>query len=65
MIVPWTERTLPTTLSRYPLESIFNVDEFELFYQCFPRKTSHFKGDKFSGGSIAKFVSPDWLLEIP
>ncbi|XP_065667761.1 tigger transposable element-derived protein 4-like [Hydra vulgaris] len=28
MIAPWLETTLPTILSRYPLENIFNADEF-------------------------------------
>ena len=36
MTAPWTETTLPTILSRYSLEKIFNVDEFGLFYQCLP-----------------------------
>ncbi|XP_057296214.1 tigger transposable element-derived protein 4-like [Hydractinia symbiolongicarpus] len=33
---PWSETTLPTILSRFPLENIFNADEFGLFFQCLP-----------------------------
>ena len=57
------ETLLLTNLSRYPLENVFNEEEFRLFYRCLPNKALHFKGDKAPGGSIAKFVSPDWLLE--
>ena len=54
MTAPWTETTLPTILSRYPLENIFNADEFGLFYQCLPDKTLHLKGEKCSGGKHSK-----------
>ena len=54
MTTPWTETTLPTILSRYPLESIFNADEFGLFYQCLPNKTLHLKGEKCSVGNHSK-----------
>ena len=54
MIAPWTETTLPTILSRYPLENILNADEFGLFYQCLPNKTLHLKGGKCSGGKHSK-----------
>ena len=54
MIAPWTETMLPTILSRYPLENIFNADEFGLFYQCLPNKTLHLKGEKCSGGKHSK-----------
>ena len=36
----WSKTTLPTILSNYKLEDIFNADEFGLFYQCLPDKTS-------------------------
>ena len=49
MTAPWTKTTLPTILSRYPLENIFNADELGLFYQCLPNKTLHLKGEKWSG----------------
>ena len=54
MIAPRTETTLPTIFSRYPLENIFNADEFGLFYQCLPNKTLHLKGGKCSGGKHSK-----------
>ena len=34
MTVPWNETTLPTLLSNYQLENIFNADEYGLFSQC-------------------------------
>ena len=51
---PWTEATLRTILSHYPLENIFNADEFKLFYQCLPNKTLHLKGEKCSVGHHSK-----------
>ncbi|XP_057307425.1 tigger transposable element-derived protein 6-like [Hydractinia symbiolongicarpus] len=54
MTAPWSETTLPTILSRYPLEDIFNADEFGLFFQCLPNKTLHMKGDKCSEGKYSK-----------
>ena len=54
MTAPWLETTLPTILSRYALENIFNGDEFGLFFQCLPNKTFHFKKDKCSGGKHSK-----------
>ena len=54
MTTPWAETTLPTILSRYPPENIFNADEFRLFYQCLPNKTLHLKGEKCSGGKHSK-----------
>ena len=54
MTAPWTETTLPTILSRYPLVNIFYADKFALFYQCLPNKTLHLKGEKCSGGKHSK-----------
>ena len=54
MMTPWLETVLPTILSRYPLENIFNGDKFGLFFQCLPNKTIHFKKDKCSGGKHSK-----------
>ena len=56
MTAPWLETILPTILSRYPLENIFNGDEFGLFFQCLPNKTFHFKKDKCREVSTAKSV---------
>ena len=46
MIAPWLETTLPTIVSQYPLQDIFNANEFSLFYQRVPNKTYHFKNEK-------------------
>ena len=54
MTSSWNETTLPTILSNYKLEDIFNADEFGLFYQCLPDKTYHLKGEKCSGGKKSK-----------
>ena len=54
MTSSWSETTLPTILSNYKLENIFNADEFGLFYQCLPDKTYHLKGEKCSGGKKSK-----------
>ena len=54
MVASWFETTLPTILSNYKLENIFNADEFGLFYQCLPNKTFHLKSEKCSGGKNSK-----------
>lgn len=35
MVSPWNETILPTLLSNYKLENIFNADEFGLFFNAF------------------------------
>ena len=42
MNAPWEEANLPTMLARYHLKDIFNADEFGLFYEALPSKSSHF-----------------------
>ena len=54
MVASWFETTLPTLLSNYKLEDVFNADEFGLFYQCLPNKTLHSKSEKCSGGKNSK-----------
>ena len=54
MTSSWSKTTLPTILSNYKLENIFNTNEFGLFYQCLPDKTHHLKGEKCSGGKKSK-----------
>ena len=54
MVAPWTEPYLPTILSRYKLENIYNADEFGLFYRMLPAKTLHFKSEKCSSGKLSK-----------
>ena len=54
MVAGWNDTTLPTLLSDYDLENIYNDDEFDLFYQCLPDKSYHFKTEKCSGGKLSK-----------
>ena len=54
MVAPWTASYLPTILSRYKLEDIYNADEFGLFYRMLPAKTMNFKSEKCSGGKLSK-----------
>ncbi|XP_057312199.1 tigger transposable element-derived protein 4-like [Hydractinia symbiolongicarpus] len=54
MIASWFETTLPTLLTNYKLEDIYNADEFGLFYQCLPNKPYHYKSEKCSGGKNSK-----------
>ena len=48
------ETTLPTLLSNYKLEDIFNVDEFGLFYQCLQSKTYQLSGENCYGSKNSK-----------
>ena len=50
----WKETHLPTILSRYKLQDIFNTDEFGLFFQALPNKTLELKGEKCTGGKHSK-----------
>ena len=43
MIVSCEENILPTTLSRYQLNEIYNVYEFSLFYKALPSKSLYFQ----------------------
>ncbi len=54
MVAPWKETSLPTLLSNYKLEDIYNADEFGLFYQCMPNKTLALKSEKCTGGKHSK-----------
>ena len=54
MVVEWNETTLPTLLSNYGLENIYNGDELGLFYQCLPYKSYQLKTEKCSGGKHSK-----------
>ena len=54
MVASWFKTTLPTLLSNYKLEDIFNADKFGLFYQCLPNKTLHLKSEQCSGGKNSK-----------
>ena len=54
MVAGWDETKLPTLLSNYGLENIYNADEFGLFYQCLPDKLYQLKTEKCSGGKHSK-----------
>ena len=43
MVAPWEQTTLPTILSKYDLNQIYNADEFGLFYRAQPNKPLHLK----------------------
>ena len=54
MIASWHEPSLPTVLSQYKLEEIYNADEFGIFYQYLPNKIFHLKSNRCSGGKLSK-----------
>ena len=57
MTALWNKTTLPTLLSNYKLENIWNADEHGLLYQCLPTKTYHPPGKKSSGGKNIKALT--------
>ena len=65
MVVEWNETTLPTVLSSYGLENIYNGDKLGLFYQCLPYKSYQLKTEKCSGGKHSKIGSLVWQLPMP
>ena len=54
MVAGWNAATLPTLLTNYGLENIYNADELGLFYQCLPDKSYQLKTEKCSGGKHSK-----------
>ena len=54
MVAAWNETTLPTLLSNYSVENVYNADEYGLFYQCLPNKSYQLKMEKCSGGKHSK-----------
>ena len=54
MTAPWAETTLPTMLSKYELNQIYNADEFGLFYRAQPEKSLHLKDERCVGGKHSK-----------
>ena len=53
MVAGWNETTLPTLLSNYGLENIYN-DKLGWFYQCLPEKSYQLKTEQCSGGKHSK-----------
>ena len=39
MVAGWNETILPSLLSDYGIENVYNVDKFVLFNQCLPDKS--------------------------
>ena len=54
MLAGWNETTLPTLLSNYGFENIYNADKFGLFCQCLPDNSYQLKTEKCSGGKYRK-----------
>ena len=54
MVAPWEQTTLPTILSKYDLNQIYNADEFGLFYRAQPNKSLHLKNENCVGGKHNK-----------
>ena len=54
MVTAWNETTLPTLLSNYSLENVYNADEYGLCYQFLPNKSYQLKTEKCSGGKHSK-----------
>ena len=59
MVNSWSETSLPTLLSNYELKTIYNADEFGLFFQCLPNKTYQVKSEKCSGGKLSEIRFTD------
>ena len=55
MTASWAETTLPTMLSKYELNQIYNADEFGLFYRAQPERSLHLKDERCVGGKHTKF----------
>ena len=54
MVAPWEQTTLPTILSKYDLNQIYNADEFGLFYRNQLYKSLHLKNENCVGGKHSK-----------
>ena len=54
LVAPWERTTLPTILSKYDLNQIYNADEFGLFYRAQPNKSLHLKNENCVGGKHSK-----------
>ena len=54
MVASWEQTTLPTILSRYELNQIYNADELGLFYRVQPNKSLHLKNENCVGGKYSK-----------
>ena len=54
MTAQWKETTLPTILSKYELDEIYNADEFGLFFRMQPDKSLNLRSEACVGGKHSK-----------
>ena len=54
MVAPWEQTTLPTILSKYDLNQIYNANEFGLFYRAQPNNSLHLQNENCVGGKHSK-----------
>ena len=54
IVTPSEQATLPTILSKYHLNQIYNTVEFGLFYRAQPNKSLHLKNENCVGGKQRK-----------
>ena len=54
MTAPWKQTTLPTILSKYKLDEIYNADEFGLFFRMQPYKSLNLRSEACTGGKHSK-----------
>ena len=60
MVALLEQTTLPTILSKYDLNQIYNVDELGLIYCIQPNKSLHLKNENCIGGKLSK-LRLTWL----
>ena len=72
MIMEWNCNHLPSLLSEFSPDNIFNADETSLFWKCLPDKTLSMKGEKCSGGKKSKeritvlvCANMSWTEKVP
>ena len=54
MVTPWEQTTLPTILSKYDVNQIYNTDEFGVFHCARPNKSLHLKNENYVGGKYTQ-----------
>ena len=54
MTAEWTSTILPSLLSQFSPDDVYNGDETGLFYKCLPDKTFLMKGETCNGGKQSK-----------
>lgn len=54
VVEDWLKNTWPSVSKGYSPDDIFNADEAGLFFKLLPNQTLRFKGEKCSGGKLAK-----------